>query len=629
MLQEMRQYTKSWLSWLFVVPLVISFAAWGIGDMFKPSTPDTVATVGGTDISVDQFQRQYRLQIARLGRMRNEAITPDMSREMGVPTFLLDTLTRETALGNLADQMHLGISDARVVSEIKQERDFTGPLGTFDKPTFDQKIAEMGFTEPGFLVEVRRILVQQQLTMPLMLSFQTPGDYVAALMAHEAETRAVEYVVLTPAMIPPVAPPSDAVLAAYLKAHSAKYSTPEYRDITFAYIAPSDVMSQVNVTPAQIKQIYDANTGTYNVPETRDLEQLSFKSQADAQSARAKIDSGQSFAQVAASLGKKESETSIGTLAQSDLTDARGPAAFALPKDGTTQPVQSASVWYLIHVANITAGKSTSLEQATPDIRQKLLEQTADAKIGDITNAAQDAVGTGADIQEIAAKSGMHFAHVAAMDRSGLGPNGAPIAAPNDDQFRSEAFKAEVGDIGDPETTKSGLAFIVKVNGVTPPKVKSLDSIRAQVLADWTTEQQAAQLKLRAQKLAAEATEAHDMSLVSEALSTKVLASPALKLSSHDDTFSPQLVATIFNTPAGAATSGPISKGEGYVIARVSGIHHDPIDPQSMMARQASLALSQQMSADVASTTADAAKDKQGVKLHQDVVNGIVGGENS
>ena len=48
MLQEMRQYTKSWLPWLFVIPLVVSFAAWGINDVFRPAVP------------VDEFVLKYQ-----------------------------------------------------------------------------------------------------------------------------------------------------------------------------------------------------------------------------------------------------------------------------------------------------------------------------------------------------------------------------------------------------------------------------------------------------------------------------------------------------------------------------------------------------------------------------------------
>jgi len=89
-----------------------------------------------------------------------------------------------------------------------------------------------------------------------------------------------------------VPPPSDAALAGYVKAHATRYSTPEYRDADYAAIAPSDVMSTITVTDAQIQQDYDAHKSTYVVPEKRDVQQIEFKTEAQAQAARAKMRAG-------------------------------------------------------------------------------------------------------------------------------------------------------------------------------------------------------------------------------------------------------------------------------------------------------------------------------------------------
>lgn len=627
MLQEMRQYTKSWLSWIFVIPLVLSFAAWGINDVFRPATHDNVATVGGTDVSQAEFERQYRLRVRELSMRNNEPLTPDAARAMGLGKILLDDVTSQAALDNLASQLGLGVSDAEVTNQIRGMREFAGPLGNFDKQTFDQKVAEQGYTEQGFVAYAHQVLAQQQLVVPVQATFQAPGDYLLALIATETEERAVEFVMLAPAMLPQLTPPSDAVLTSYLRAHPNQFSTPEYRDVTFAYIAPEDVMGQVSVTPEQIKQQYDANISTYVVPERRDLEQLSFSSEAQARAARTKIDAGQTFAEVATSLGKKPADIAIGTLTQKDLPDARGPAAFGLQPNGVTQPIQTTFGWFLLHVTKITQGKTTTLEEAAADIRKSLLAQTAGAKIADMMNACQDELSHGAEIQEAAQKSGMHYAHVPAMDRNGLDPEGKPTVGPNNDEFRSEAFKKEIGEYGDPEQAKNGLAFVIKVNGATPPKLKPLDSVRAQVLAAWTAEQQATQLRAKAQSLAAEANKQQDLSSIGRAIGAKVSESPALSRGTSNATFSKTLVQAIFDTAPGGTTIGPLGDGKGYVIARVTGVRHTNLDPRIL--QRAQIGLSEQMGQDVALTLAAAAKTKQGVTIHPEVVDRVVGGESS
>ena len=47
--------------------LVISFAIWGIGDIFRGFGRNAVASVGGTEISVEQFRQYYNDRIQQLG----------------------------------------------------------------------------------------------------------------------------------------------------------------------------------------------------------------------------------------------------------------------------------------------------------------------------------------------------------------------------------------------------------------------------------------------------------------------------------------------------------------------------------------------------------------------------------
>ena len=49
-------------------------------------------------------------------------------------------------------------------------------------------------------------------------------------------------------ILPAIPNPSDAVLATYVKAHPEKFSTPEYRDVEFAQIAPQDLAGGIAIT---------------------------------------------------------------------------------------------------------------------------------------------------------------------------------------------------------------------------------------------------------------------------------------------------------------------------------------------------------------------------------------------
>ena len=60
--------------------LTISFGIWGIGDIFRGFGVSTVAKVGRTDISIDQFRVRYNEQLQQLGRQMGRPITPDQAQ---------------------------------------------------------------------------------------------------------------------------------------------------------------------------------------------------------------------------------------------------------------------------------------------------------------------------------------------------------------------------------------------------------------------------------------------------------------------------------------------------------------------------------------------------------------------
>ena len=48
--------------------IIVSFVIWGVGDMLRGFTSDTIATVGSTKISNQQFQTELQNELYRLQR---------------------------------------------------------------------------------------------------------------------------------------------------------------------------------------------------------------------------------------------------------------------------------------------------------------------------------------------------------------------------------------------------------------------------------------------------------------------------------------------------------------------------------------------------------------------------------
>ena len=361
---------------------------------------------GATEIGQQEFQRLYQNFVRNQGQQMGMDITPDMAQKMGLPQVALQQLLSRTALDNEADRLGLTTPDTDLAQYVRGMSAFRGPLGTFDRPTFIQAITNAHYTEDQFLAEVRQEMTRDQLGAAVEANFIVPPTYAQALFSYINEKRAADYVILSPDQAGDVAPPSDAILAAYVKAHPERYSTPEYRDADYAAIMPADVMASVSVSDAQIAQEYNAHKATYVIPEKRDIQQIEFKTQKEAVDARAGIDKGMSFDELATRRGLKPEQISLGTLTQAELPDAdRAKVIFALPENQVSQPLTGAFGGYVLaRVTKITPGSNKTLADVKDDIKKALTTALAANKLVDAVNAYTDARSSGSDLKEGAAR---------------------------------------------------------------------------------------------------------------------------------------------------------------------------------------------------------------------------------
>jgi peptidyl-prolyl cis-trans isomerase D len=628
MIQWMHTLSKSWFATLLMGGLTLSFVVWGIADVFTGAGGSAVATVGSSEIGQDEFARVYKNFVRNQGQQMGAEITPEMAQKMGLGQVALQQVISRTALNNEAKRLGLTAPDAEVAQEVRGMQAFRGPLGTFDKTAFTQAIGNAGYTEAEFLSEVRQDLTRNQMTQAVESNFLLPAGYAQALFLYINEKRAADYVIVSPDAAGTVPTPSDAVLSAYVKAHPERFSTPEYRTADYAWLTPADVAASITVTDAQIKADYDLRKSTYVVPEKRDIEQIEFKTEAEAAAARARIAAGQTFEALTAQRGLKHDQISLGTLAESDLPDTeRAKAIFALPLNEVSQPIKTGfGGFVLARVTKITPGVTRTLDMVKEEIRKTLSDQMAGNKLVDVANAFSDARSAGDDLAQAAKKSGMHVGHLAAVDIAGLGPDGSKTSAPADPEFLPALFKAEVGEEGDPFVTKAGAYFAVRVNGVTPPKLKTLDLVRADATGSWIQEQKTKLVATKAVELVAQADKDKSLDNIARQLKVTVQHSPQLSRNTNDTMFGAPVVARIFEAAPGGIVMGPQGISGNFIIAKVTGISHPMINPRDPNFQAGAQRLSTTVSGDFSIALANAARAKQGVKVNQKLVQTVVGG---
>jgi peptidyl-prolyl cis-trans isomerase D len=391
------------------------------------------------------------------------------------------------------------------------------------------------------------------------------------------------------------------------------------------------VANQVTVTDKMIADEYKAHLTDYMIPEKRDVQQIEFPSQAEAKAAHDKIASGAiTFEALAAQRKISAQDLTLGSLSKADLPDqARADAAFSLPANQVSDPVKGAINGYvLLRVSKIALAVSHPLDEVKDKIKQQLALQLAGAKITDMVNAFEDARSGGADLATAAKKVGMRSGRIAAVDRSGLGLDGQKVAdLPSDPEFATTAFTQEVGEDNDPFPAKSGAYYDIKVDGMTPAKLKPLDQVKADAIAAWTVDEKARQVAARAQALTAQAQKDGNLAGIAKELKVPVQQSPALSRDTGDTTFSATLISQLFEAAPGSVVEAAQGSGGNYIIAKVTGIAHPQTPNAARIFAGGWDQLSQQAASDFTLSLANAERQRQGVTVNQQLLQQAIGGQ--
>src|ERR1700754_2473136 len=193
MLRGIHKASSTWLGKALMAGvmgvLVISFAIWGIGDIFRGFGQNAVAEIGGTEISIDQFRQYYSDRLQQFSRQMGRPISPDQARALGLDRQILGQLVAEKTLDEQARKLRLGLSDAEIAKRITADPAFLGTTGQFDRARFEQLIRQAGFTEQRFVSDQRSVLLRRQIAQSVSGALPVPAAAMTAINQYQNERR--------------------------------------------------------------------------------------------------------------------------------------------------------------------------------------------------------------------------------------------------------------------------------------------------------------------------------------------------------------------------------------------------------------------------------------------------------
>lgn len=561
MLRGIRTASSNWLGravmGVILGLIAISFAIWGIGDIFRGFGRSTVAKVGSTEITVDQFRQIYNDRLQQLGRQVGRPISQDQARLLGLDRQLAGQLVADAALDQRARQMRLNVSDAEIARQIMNDPSFKGMNGQFDRNRFDQIIRGAGYTEPRFAAEQKRLTMRREIAETVAGEVSLPKSLADALNRFENEQRAIDYVLLEKDKAGEIPAPTPEQLAKFFDERKTEFNAPEFRTVTVMAVSPADLAKPDDVSGADAKQYYERNLSRYGTPERRQIEQIVFPTPEEAQAASDRLTKSEiAFDALAKERGMSEKDIDLGLVTKSGIIDqAVADAAFALKEGEVSAPVKGTFGTVLIRVAKIETQNIKPFEEVAAEIKQTLANDRARGELSTRHDKIEDERAGGMRLTEVAQKLGL-TARTVEVDRQGRDPQGQPVTGlPNGADTVAAAFRTDVGIESEPVQLPGGGYVWFEVTNIKRAAERKLEEVKDRVEVRWREDQVADRLRQKANEMVEKLKAGTPFNDVAAAQGVPVQTTFGLKRSGNTASMPPAVIEAVFATAKGAPGS--------------------------------------------------------------------------
>lgn len=388
--------------------IILPFAFFGIDSYFRShGGADEIATVGGSKISVAEFQHALREQQDRLrpalgGRDPALLDSPELKRAV------LDGLIQRRLLALQASKEHLTISNEQLAGFIAAVPNLQED-GKFSPKRYEMLIASQGMSKAAFEANVRQDLLIQQPLVAVGDASLAGEATMKRWLAIQMEEREISEATLRPdRYVAKVKVAPDAVKT-YYEANLKRFELPEQLRAEYLVLSRDQLAEQVSVGDDEIKAWYQSHGDRYRQPETRRASHILItvakNAPADqvkaaeakaaevlAQARKAPGDFARLAKQYSQDPGSAERGGDLDWFARGAMVKPFEDAVFALKEDQVSDIVRSDFGLHIIKLTGIRAERARTLDEVRGEIAAELKAQAAAKKYAEMAEAFSNTV---------------------------------------------------------------------------------------------------------------------------------------------------------------------------------------------------------------------------------------------
>ena len=600
------------------------------------NTSDTIIAEIGKDDVITLAEVQRLIQNTVRGRQLPPDILPNY-----VPT-MVDQMVTERALAYEATRLGFQVTDADLADTIRQTAPGLFQDGKFvGTDAYANMLAQQNISIAEFESDLRRqILITRLREVAIEGTIVTPLEIEQAYRKKNEKIK-IEYVKIPNDKYRGEVQPSAEDMQRFYKANSARYVTPETKNLVILIADPAKMELAATPADADLRRLYSQNLDSFRTPERVKVRHILLKTdgkpaseepkiKAKAEDLLKQIRGGADFA----ALAKKNSEDTGSAVNGGAMPDwvTRGQtvpefekAAFSLKPGQTSDLVKTQYGYHIIQVLQHEDARLQPFEEAKAPLIVQAKKQLVNDAMNRISDTGQAALQKDpAHPETVAAGLNMQLVRVDGFAA------GQPIkevgASPDFEQAVAALKKGEASQLVALPDNKVAL---VLVTDVTPPRPQTFEEVQSKIRDSIAQNRLVVAVQNHAKELVEKAKSmGGDLAKAAKTMGLEAKTSGDLDRSgSVEGLGAASYVQEGFSRPDGTVF-GPISTPDGVVVAKV--LQHTDPDLSKLPEQRVALRdeIKSQKGRDRDSLFEAGLRDaliKQGkIKIHQDVINRLL-----
>ncbi len=403
MLIEIRDRASSFVAYIIIGLLVISFALWGIQEYFGGGGGEVpVANVNGTEILLSEFNNQFQRRRQALQSTSGADYTQQYPDESVIKQQVIDNMVNIELLRQEVTDAGFRISDTSLIQRIQQTPQFQKD-GKFDLQLYERLLQVQRYSKARFENELREGDKLKQFEVSLTTSSFMPQTDLRLFQKLAGQTRDFQYAVVRVDADTVTVSPQE--VDDYYRENQLLYQVPERVKLAYVELLEEQLAGQIEITVEDARSIYTSQAAHYVTDELREARHILFKvpdeiatdaiewdeAMGKANDILQQLEAGAAFAELA----KRHSEDSlsaekggqIGFIAPGDFASAElEKALFSLHVGAHSQPIRTQQGIQILWLDEIQAAEQKPFQEVREQIINERKSQLAQQQFTEIAD---------------------------------------------------------------------------------------------------------------------------------------------------------------------------------------------------------------------------------------------------